>query len=107
MKSYIQIREDQRDKENKEREAKQKELEAIQRQQEQELEADSERKNQERIEQERDNEQKQQFQSYVQKAIEKQDKAIVNMVNKNNELRNKSREEYVTKAIQSNTQKDK
>ena len=96
MKSYIQIREDQRDQENKEREQKQKELEAIQRQKEQELEADQERKNQEKIAQQRDTEQKQQFQSYVQKAIAK-----------NNQERDKKVVDYVDKTVQSVTQKDK
>ena len=96
MKSYIQIREDQRDQENKEREQKQKELEAISRQKEQELEADQERKNQEKIAQQRDTEQKQQFQSYVQKAIAK-----------NNQERDKKVVDYVDKTVQSVTQKDK
>ena len=96
MKSYIQIREDQRDQENKEREAKQRELEAIQRQKEQELEADSERKNQERIEQERDAQEKQQFQNYVQRAIAK-----------NNQERDKKVVDYVDKTVQSIASKDK
>ena len=96
MKSYTQIREDQRDKENKEREAKQKELEAISRQKEQELEADSERKNQERIEQQRDNQERQQFQSYVQRAIAK-----------NNQERDKKVVDYVDKTVQSIASKDK
>jgi Skp family chaperone for outer membrane proteins len=96
MKSYIQIREDQRDQENKEREAKQRELEAIQKQQEQELEADSERKEADKIASERDAQEKQQFQNYVQKAIAK-----------NNQERDKKVVDYVDKTVQSITQKDK
>jgi Skp family chaperone for outer membrane proteins len=96
MKSYIQIREDQRDQENKEREQKQKELEAISRQKEQELEADAERKEADKIAQERDNQEKQQFQNYVQRAIAK-----------NNQERDKKVVDYVDKTVQSIASKDK
>ena len=96
MKSYIQIREDQRDQENKEREQKQRELEAIQRQKEQEMEADAERKEADKIAQQRDTEQKIQFQNYVQKAIAK-----------NNKERDKKVVDYVDKTVQSIASKDK
>ena len=96
MKSYIQIREDQRDQENKEREQKQKELEAISRQKEQELEADAERKEADKIAQERDAQEKQQFQNYVQRAIAK-----------NNQERDKKVVDYVDKTVQSIASKDK